>query len=125
MSVCDSCGNLLDVKAKTDDEKKSKKKMKAVFFCPTCGKEENVHPGTVIYTSFYQSGGEESGIDPEMIVADPTNEETIYLQCSNSKCKASKNGENNKFDYAFTVYKHIANGHVYYICQQCLTIVPT
>lgn len=118
MSICDSCGNLLDVKMSGDSKKK--KQNSAIFHCPTCGKEEDIREGTVIHTAFYLSSGYESSIDPELIVDDPTNEFTIYHQCTNKQCKASKN---DNFEYTFTVYKDTATYRVYYICQECLTVM--
>ena len=121
MTICSSCNNLLDIKSKVDEDKKTKKsKLMAFFYCPTCGTEEPILAGSSVYSAFYLSSGEEIGMDAELIIDDPINELTNYLQCSNSKCKASKNSD---YQYAFTIYKHPSSGRVYYFCQTCKQIV--
>ncbi len=92
----------------------------AIFICNTCKYQENILPGTVIYSRTYTIKNQTLNIDPDVYIDDLTHLRTSSYICPNNKCTASHEMTKKVDRKAVIVID--SEQHVTYICTLCKTM---
>lgn len=102
-----------------NSESESNKKIgsnKAYFICKFCRNNQEIKPGTLIYTKKFSSGSNNESEDYSHEIHDNTLPRTRNYICPNNKCETHKNISLNE-----AILTKNSTGRIVHICCQCRT----